>query len=76
MRLTKPVPYLKCVCEIPACPDLKVGDLLRKVTHRIMPGGYEYVMCSRRGDGKAVMFRIEHLEECFEVVEVDDEFYV
>lgn len=68
------VPYLKCIKAIDACPELEVGDLLWGQEHReIWPGGYEYVVCVRRDDGKIIKFRVDHLEDCFEVVNVDDE---
>lgn len=62
------VNLLKCVKAIPSCRDLRVGDLLFKNAHEIRPGGYEYVVCHRISDGARIDFRIDHLEDCFEVV--------
>ena len=68
------VPYLKCVKEIPSCPELEIGDLLwGQEMREIWPGGYEYVVCHRRGDGMVLKFRVDHLDDCFEVVEVEEE---
>lgn len=67
--------YLKCTAEIEACPELKVGDLLWKERYEILPGGYEYVCCIRRSDGALIKFRIDHLDDCFEIVEVEDPWY-
>ena len=67
------IPYLKCVKTIDKCPELEVGDLLLRLTNRIWHGGYEYVVCKRRDDGKTFEFRIEHLEDCFEIEEVEEE---
>lgn len=64
--------YLKCIRAVPGTPDLKVGDLLWQVTREIWPGGYEMMVCNRRGDGAVIKFRVDHLDECFEIVEVDD----
>lgn len=70
-------PYLKCVKKIEACPDLEVGDLLWGSVHReIFPGGYEYCVCTRRDDGHVFKFRACHLDDCFEVVEVEEERWV
>ena len=77
MKVTRTNKYLKCVKEIEACPELSVGDLLWGQEHReIWPGGYEYVVCARREDGRIIKFRVDHLEDCFEVVEVEDEYWV
>ena len=77
MKVTRTNKYLKCVKEIEACPELSVGDLLWGQEHReIWPGGYEYVVCVRREDGRIIKFRVDHLEDCFEVVEVEDENWV
>lgn len=76
LRVTSKMPYLKCIKEIAACPELAVGDLLWGQTREIMPGGYEYVAMVRRDDGRVIKFRVEHLEDCFEVVEVEDERWV
>lgn len=70
--VTKTWRYLRCVREIPACPVLEVGDLLWKVAQEADEGGYEYVICRRRGDGMVIRFRVEHLGDCFEVEEVED----
>ena len=71
------LPYLKCVKAIPACPKLEVGDLLWGQDHReIWPGGYEYVVCHRLSDGMVLKFRVDHLEDCFEVVEVEEKHWV
>lgn len=72
MKITYPAKYLKCVKEIDACPDLEVGDLLWGQTREIWPGGYEYVAMVRRDDGRVLKFRVEHLEDCFEEVEVEE----
>lgn len=76
MRITTKVKCLKCVEEIPSCPDLAVGDLLWKFTHEIWPGGYEYVVAHRREDGMVLKFREEYLEDHFEVAEVEGEVWV
>lgn len=68
-------PYLRCVKEVPSCPKIEVGDLLHSQTREIAHG-YEYVTCIRREDGKPVTFRVEHLEDCFEIVEVEDEYWM
>lgn len=60
---------LECVKAIPSCPDLRVGDRLFKVGHEFRPGGYEYVVCRRISDDARIAFRIDHLGDCFEVVE-------
>lgn len=73
LKVTSNLPYLKCVKKIEACPELEVGDLLWGQTREIWPGGYEYVACHRREDGAVIKFRVEHLEDCFEVVDVEDE---
>lgn len=67
-------PYLRCVKAIEACPELEVGDLLwGQYAREILPGGYEYVVTHRRDDGLIIKFRVEHLEDCFEVEYVEDE---
>lgn len=66
--------YLRCVKAIPSCPMLDVGDLVWKVGHHIEPGGYEYVTLRRRGDLMRFSVRLSHLEDHFEIVEVDDEY--
>jgi len=77
IKVTATVPYLKCVKEIEACPELAVGDLLWGSEHReIWPGGYEYVVCTRREDGRVIKFRADHLDECFEIVDVEEEQYL
>ena len=68
--------YLKCIREIEACPELAVGDLLWNQTREIWPGGYEYVVMVRRDDGRVLKFRVEHLDDCFEEVEIEEEKYV
>lgn len=73
MHVTNKYPYLKCVKTIDACPELEVGDLLWSIAREIMEGGYEYAVCQRREDGKIIKFRAYHLEDCFEVVEVEEE---
>lgn len=65
------VNLLKCVKTIRSCRDLRVGDLLYKTSYEIRPGGYEYVICHRINDGARIEFRIDHLEDCFEVVSED-----
>ena len=74
MKITAQHTYLKCVKAIPACPKLEVGDLVWQVTREIWDGGYEYAVAHRRGDGEVVKFRVEHLDNCFEEVVVDDEY--
>lgn len=76
MKITAHQRYLKCVKEIEACPELAVGDLLWQHTREIWPGGYEYVVCRRREDGEVIKFRVDHLEDCFEIVEVEDEYWL
>lgn len=77
LKVTSKLPYLKCIKAIEACPELAVGDLLWGSEHReIWPGGYEYVVCTRREDGAVIKFRVEHLDDCFEIVEVEDEQWV
>lgn len=77
LKVKSTLPYLKCVKEIEACPELAVGDLLWGQEHReIWPGGYEYVVCTRRDDGRIIKFRVEHLEDCFEIEEVEEERWV
>lgn len=76
MKMTTNLPYLKCVKEIPACPELAVGDLLWQQAREIWEGGYEYVVCYRRNDGAVIKFRVDHLDDCFEVVEVEDERWI
>lgn len=66
-RVSVELPYLRCVKEIGACPELEVGDLLMRIGNEIWRGGYEYVVCRRRDDGKTIRFRIDHLDDCFEV---------
>lgn len=72
MKITSNLPYLRCIKAIDACPELVVGDLLWREASEIWPGGYEYVVCHRRSDGAVIKFRIDHLEDCFEVVDVED----
>lgn len=72
LKVTHTERYLKCIKEIEACPDLKVGDLLWNQTREIWPGGYEYVAMVRRDDGRIIKFRVEHLEDCFEEAEVEE----
>ena len=72
MKAVVKIPYLKCVKTIEKCPDLEVGDLLLRLANRIWHGGYEYVVCRRRDDGKEFEFRIDHLD-CFEIEEVEEE---
>lgn len=73
-RVKTNLPYLKCVKTIDACPELAIGDLLWGMGNReIWPGGYEYVVCTRRSDGAVIKFRVDHLEECFEIEYVEDE---
>lgn len=76
VKITTNLPYLKCIKEIPACPELAVGDLLWQQAREIWDGGYEYVVCHRRNDGAVIKFRVDHLEDCFEVVEVEDERWI
>ena len=77
MWITTTYPYLKCVREIPSCPDLHVGDLLWGAYEReIWDGGYEYAVTHRREDGRTIRFRIEHLDDCFELVDVEDRRWV
>lgn len=77
LKVTSKLPYLKCIKEIESCPDLSVGDLLwGKENREIWPGGYEYVVCARREDGRIFKFRVEHLEDCFEIEEVEEERWV
>lgn len=76
IKITATVPYLKCVKEIEACPDLAIGDLLWNQTREIWPGGYEYVSMVRRDDGRVLKFRVEHLEDCFEQVEIEEDKWV
>ena len=77
MWITTNYPYLKCVKAIPACPDLEVGDLLWGSYEReIWEGGYEYVVTHRREDGRTIRFRADHLDDCFEVVEVEDRRWI
>ena len=64
------VHQLKCVKEIEACPNLAVGDILWKVAYEILPGGYEYAVLRRDSDRVVVKVRVDHLEECFEVIDV------
>lgn len=71
-EITSNLPYLKCIKEIPACPELAVGDLLWKQAHEIQPGGYEYAVCVRREDGVIIKFRVEHLDDCFELEAVEE----
>ena len=68
------IPYLKCVKEIPTCPGLEVGDLLfpHPSPREHWMGGYEYAVCRRRDDGMVFKFRIEHLDDCFEVEQVEE----
>ena len=70
------VHFLKCIKAIEACPNLAVGDMLWKVAYEILPGGYEYVVCRRKGDHAVIKFRVDHLADCFEVVDVpvEDDF--
>ena len=67
------LPYLKCIKTIDTCQDLEVGDLLLRQSGEIWHGGYEYVVCKRRDDGEIFKFRIDHLEDCFEIEEVEEE---
>lgn len=76
VKATTKLPYLKCVKEIEACPELRVGDLLWGQTREILPGGYEYVSCVRREDGRVLKFRVEHLADCFEVEDVEEERWI
>ena len=65
---------LKCVKGIESCPNLAVGDMLWKVAYEILPGGYEYAVCRRGSDNSVIKVRVDHLEECFEVVDVELDF--
>jgi hypothetical protein len=76
VKVTYPAKYLKCVKEIDSCPELAIGDLLWNQTREIWPGGYEYVAMVRRDDGRVLKFRVEHLEDCFEEVNIEEEMYV
>jgi len=76
LKVTTNFPYLKCIKKIEACPELEVGDLLWGQTREIWPGGYEYVAMVRRDDGRVLKFRVEHLEDCFEEIEVEEERYL
>ena len=72
-QVTVELPIYKCVKEIPACPELSVGDLIWNVRYEIWPGGYEYAVAVKLEDKTTVKFRQSHLEECFEEVELDGE---
>ena len=65
---------LKCVKVIESCPNLAVGDMLWKGAYEILPGGYEYAVCRRGSDNAVIKVRVDHLEECFEVVDVELDF--
>lgn len=73
IKMSTTMPYLKCVKAIESCPGLEVGDLLWGGTRDIWPGGYEYATYVRREDGHVFQFRVDHLDECFEIVDVEDE---
>lgn len=75
MGYTLEYEVLRCVKAIESCPELEVGDLLYKVTHEIWPGGYEYVVTNRVRDGRPIKFRVEHLEDCFELDMVKREIW-
>ena len=74
MKARIKIPYLKCVKTIDKCPELEVGDLLLRLQEdEIWFGGYEYAVCKRRDDGMTFKFRTEHLDDCFEIEEVEEE---
>ncbi len=68
MGFTIEYEVLRCVKAIESCPELEVGDLLIRLDgNEIHAGGYEYVVTNRVSDWRKIKFRVEHLEDCFEL---------